>query len=202
MKININLIAFTKNQSNLSMKRTISVQRGTRGPKGRFEDSMIEEVFKLARFGMTNAEMAAFYEISDSTFLNYQRKYPEFNEAMQRGRVMDSLKVVASLHKQALGYTVTETEDAEHMTRSGERVTLHKTINTHIQPNVTAAIYLLKTRHGDKWMDIIKTESTKNVIFNIKQTDPEGFTVDELKYLERIGMKRLAEANAEDVHSN
>ena len=176
------------------MKRTkyLPKKHNKPGPKGYFEESMIEEVFKLARFGMTNKEIAEFYNISVSTFEGYQRKYPEFNGSLQKGRLLDSLKVVASLHKQALGYDVEEEQSNYKIDKQGNKtLTFQKTTTKHIQPNTTACIYILKTRHGDKWMDLYKAEfnSTNNVNVNIDFT---GFTDDELRILENIGMKQLA----------
>jgi len=164
------------------------INKSKPGPKGLFEESMISEVFQLARFGLTNKEIAAFYNIGISTFEGYQRKFPEFNQALLQGRMVDSLKVVASIHKQALGYEVQETEISEHLTKWGDVVKLKKVTTKHIQPSVTAAIYILKTRHGDKWMDIIKTESTQNYNINTK-IDLTGISSEELIMLEKLGMK-------------
>ena len=157
----------------------------------KYSSSMIEEVTRLARFGCSNEEIAEFYGITAQTFAIYNRDIPELYAALQEGRMLDSMKVVDSLHKQALGYVVTETEDAEHMDRFGNVTVLHKEVKKHVQPNVTAAIYLLKTRHGDKWMDIVKTEQTKNLNIMVKNVEFDDMSTDDLLLLKKLGISRI-----------
>jgi len=163
-----------------------------RGPKGKFQDSMIKEVFKLARFGHTNLEICEFYNIHESTFDKYRQLYPEFDMAMEKGRLLASLNVVASLYKQAMGYEVEEVTTDTYIDKEGnEKVRARKIVKKHIQPSTTAGIYLLKVRHGDKWMDVYKHEF--NSINNIKlSVDLRGINDEELKLMEKIGMRQLA----------
>jgi len=157
----------------------------------KFREEMIEETRSLARFGCEDEEIAEHLKISLQTFNAYKRDIPEFWNALQDGRLYDSMKVVDSLHKQALGYNVIEYEEAEHAMRSGEIVLLKKKITKFIQPNVTAAIYLLKTRHGDKWMDIIKTEKTQNLNIMVKNVDFSDMTTEELMLLKKVGINHI-----------
>ena len=157
----------------------------------KFRESMIEEAHRLARFGCTNEEIAEFLKISLQTFTAYHRDIPEFGKALEEGRMYDSMKVVDSLHKQALGYVVQEHESAEHMNRNGEIIILKKTTTKFVQPSVTAAIYLLKTRHGDKWMDIVKTEQTRNLNIMVKNVDFSDMSNEELLTLKKLGIKRI-----------
>lgn len=157
----------------------------------KFRESMIDDTRRLARFGCTNEEIAEWLKISLQTFAVYQHDIPEFMRALEDGRMFDSMKVVDSLHKQALGYVVQEHEVAEHVTRSGDIIELKKTTTKFVNPSVTAAIYLLKTRHGDKWMDIVKTESTRNLNIMVKNVDFSDMTDDELVMLKKIGIKSI-----------
>jgi hypothetical protein len=152
---------------------------------------MVEEVKELARFGMTNEEISEFFGIAANTWTKYMMEYPDLRAALEEGRLLDSLKVVASLHKQALGYVVTEFEEAEHLTKRGELVLLKKKSTKHILPNVTAAIYLLKTRHGDKWMDVVKHENQNVLNINIKNVDFSDVSNEELLMLKKLGIKRI-----------
>lgn len=161
--------------------------------KGKHEESMAEEVARLARFGCTNEEIAEFYNITIATFQRYERDIKEFRDALMEGRMLDSMKSVDSLHKQALGYFVEEEEEAEHVTRQGDIVTLKKKTKKWIQPSATAAIYLLKTRHGDKWMDIIRTEANQNLNITVKNVDFSDMSNEELIQLKNLGIKRIPE---------
>lgn len=161
--------------------------------KGKHEESMANEVARLARFGLTNEEIAEFYEITGQTFQRYLRDIKEFRDALMEGRMLDSMKVVDSLHKQALGYMVEEEVIAQHVTRQGDIVELKSTTKKYVQPSATAAIYLLKTRHGDKWMDIIRTEATQNLNISVKNVDFSDMSTEELIKLKELGIKRIPE---------
>lgn len=162
--------------------------------KGKHQESMQDEVTRLARFGLTNEEIAEFYEISIGTFKRYVRDIKEFRDALEEGRLIDSMRVVDSLHKQALGYYVDEKEVAEHIDRHGDIHKLVKKTTKYVQPSATAAIYLLKTRHGDKWMDIIKTEATRNLNISVKNVDFSDISTDDLLLLKQVGIKRIPES--------
>jgi hypothetical protein len=101
------------------------------------------------------------------------------------------MKVVDSLHRQALGYMVDEYEVSQALDRQGNIVQLEKHVKKHIHPNVTAAIYLLKTRHGDKWMDIVRSEATQNLNISVKNVDFSDMTFEELTTLKKIGIKHI-----------
>ena len=161
--------------------------------RGRYFSSQKDEICSLARFGCTNEEVASFYHISLSTFDKYIKEVPGLYDALQEGRMIDSLKTVDSLHKQALGYMVTEYEWAEHLTRNGEVVKLKKKTKKWVQPSTTAAIYLLKTRHGDKWMDVVKSEKTQNLNILVKNVDFSDVSTDELLMLKKLGINRIPE---------
>lgn len=154
---------------------------------------MPAEVRSLARFGCTNTEIAEHLHISEQTLAKYLHDIPELYKALQEGRMYDSMKVVDSLHKSALGYMVEEHEVAEHMDRNGRVRELKKTTTKFVQPNVTAAIYLLKTRHGDKWMDIVRTEATQNLNIMVKNVDFSDMSTDELITLKKLGIKSIPE---------
>jgi hypothetical protein len=166
-------------------------EKGNHAYPYKFREDMFDKVHHLARFGCTDEEIAEFFHISIQTLNAYKHDIPEFYGALQKGRLFDSMKVVDSLHKQALGYEVVETEEAEHMSRNGEIRILKKRIVKYIQPNVTAAIYLLKTRHGDKWMDIIKSEKTQNLNIMVKNVDFSDMSDEELLTLKSLGIKRI-----------
>jgi hypothetical protein len=159
----------------------------------KYTPTMIEEVRRLARFGLKNEEIAEFYKITLIAFEHYIREIPELYASLEEGRMIDSMKVVDSLHRQALGYEVTETEESEHMDRNGRIHVLKRSSTKFVQPSVTAAIYLLKTRHGDKWMDIVRTEATNNLNIMVKNVDFSDMSTEELITLKKLGIKRLPE---------
>lgn len=168
-----------------------------RGPKELYKTNNSEQVFELARFGMTDKEIAEFYDVSISTMESWKRNKPEFAYALYDGRLLSSLKVVESLHKQACGYDYEEKQNNYKYVinkETGEKekvLTFSKKLTKHMSPNVTAAIYLLKVRHGDKWADVFRADITNHI--KVSKLDMADMTNEELRFMEAIGMKQLTE---------
>lgn len=103
----------------------------------------------LAREGATDRQIAGRLGISEKTFYVYSNKYPEFREAIKRGKAPVDFQVENSLLKRALGYEYTETETK---TKNGKLVEERETVKQVI-PDTTAQIFWLKNRKPDTWRD-------------------------------------------------
>jgi hypothetical protein len=155
---------------------------------------MTHQVFELARFGMTDKEIAEFYGMNVNTVDNWKRTKKEFSEALQEGRIISSLKVIQSLYKRACGFYYTETHEEYKTTSDGIEVLANrKEIKKYSLPNVTSGIYIMKARHGDKWADVYETKITGNINFsNIPRPDLIGLTTNEKQLLKSISLKQLS----------
>jgi transposase len=127
----------------------------------------------LARQGRTNAEIAAHLEISETTFYNYLKKFPEFAEAVKRGKAPVDFDVETSLLKLATGYDATEIqEEAIIDAETGEEVkTKRKTVTKHVPPSVSAAMFWLKNRLPDNWRERQKDEQKHNINLHFDKDD-------------------------------
>lgn len=176
---------YSKTHTNLPKART--------GPKGFWSENILEQVFQLARFGMTDKEIAEIFMLNVNTIDNWKRTKPGFDKALQNGRLISSLAVVDSIHKSACGYTYDEEYYEYKKSPEGIEVLIsRKVIKRYMPPDMKAAIYLLKARHGDKWADVHKTEFSGSLSVAVKQIDLEGLTEDEKKWLKSISLKQLA----------
>lgn len=110
----------------------------------------------LAREGMTDAQIAAELEVSNSAFYSYRKKYPEFAEALRRGKFPVDTDVENSLLKKARGYSRRE-EYLENTTenRNGSTVEREKrrVVIRDVPPDTAAAIFWLRNRRPDKWRE-------------------------------------------------
>lgn len=126
-----------------------------------YKEDFPEQAYNVCReFGATVQQMASLFNVSIKTIEYWMRKYPEFKQAVQRGRDMfDSEKVERSLLKRALGYDyqyqTKEINSKQHIDKNGKIQTLHNqriiNSNTHTPPDVKACIYWLANRHPDRW---------------------------------------------------
>jgi hypothetical protein len=75
-----------------------------------YRKEYVEQAFRLALLGQTDAEMAAFFGIGEATLNRWKLAHPEFRESISRGKEDADSKVAASLYQAALGGgTITET---------------------------------------------------------------------------------------------
>ena len=137
------------------------------GRKGKYHDWLTEEgLTKLegwARDGLTDEQIAHNIGIAVGTLYDWKNRFPEFSEALKKGKEVIDIQVENALLKRALGYEYEETKvmvDADGKKRV-ER------IKKQVQPDVTAQIFWLKNRRPDRWRDkqeLETTENTKTVI--------------------------------------
>lgn len=127
----------------------------------------------LARQGLTNAEIAEQLQISTSTFYKYIKKFPDFGDALKRGRAPVDFDVESSLLKLATGYATTEIqEEAIIDAETGEAVkTKRKTVLKHVPPSVSAAMFWLKNRLPVNWQERQKNEHQHDVNLHFDKDD-------------------------------
>jgi hypothetical protein len=114
----------------------------------------------LARQGMIDKQIYKALGISHETFYRYLKIYPEFSEALKKGKSPVDTEVENALLKRALGYEYEETMieykppegGKDEKDKTAKPVAIKKTMKQVI-PDVTAQIYWLKNRRPDKWRD-------------------------------------------------
>lgn len=127
-----------------------------------------------ARDGLTDEQIANNLGISSRTLYYYKNKYPQFLQALKRGKEVVDVEVENALLKKALGFKETvkkaiKVKNVEY--KDGKR--LKETENVilvdeeqYIQPDTTAQIFWLKNRKRDVWRD--KQEVDVNADINYK----------------------------------
>lgn len=112
-------------------------------------------VQKAALLGMTDAEMADFLGVAESTLYLWSKEHPSFSEARKAGKAQADAKVAESLYRAALGGgTVTETR--EEVDAEGNPVV--RKVVKELPANVTAQIFWLKNRQPRQWRDKVVLE--------------------------------------------
>ncbi len=129
-----------------------------------------------ARDGLVDEQIAKNLGIHPSTLYEWKKRYPEFAEALKKGKEVVDREVENALLKRALGYEFeeikTELEDT-----GATKVT--KTVK-QVVPDVTAQIFWLKNRKPNEWRDKRDVEMSGNMGIN----NPfAGLTTEELKKL-------------------
>lgn len=85
-----------------------------------------------AREGLSNKQISKNLGINEDTFYEYKKKYPEFTEALKKGKEIVDFEVENALYKSAM---------------SG---------------NVTAQIFWLKNRKPSEWREKVEQQTINN----------------------------------------
>jgi len=152
----------------------------------KWRDENIEIVHRLALLGQTDAEIAMVFGVEPVTLSTWKNKYPEFYEALEKGRQLKLAEVAAATFKSAIGYDYEETIYTESE-KFGKTTTVYK---KHRAPNMYAAKFILAARARDKWTEKSETIHTN---INIAKLDLTQLSPEQLKLLESIQTKQLTE---------
>jgi len=107
------------------------------GRPSSYKPEYADQATKLCMLGATDAELANFFNVAESTLHKWKIDYPQFSEALKEGKELSDARVAHALYTRATGY---EKDDK------------------HYPPDTTACIFWLKNRRKDKWRD--KNEDT------------------------------------------
>ncbi len=115
----------------------------------------LEVIEGWARDGLTDEQIAHNMGISHDTLYKYKKRYPEFAEALKKGKEVIDRKVENALLKRALGYKYDEVKKEAILNKdTGEYEMVVTEIKTkEVKPDTTAQIFWLKNRKPDKWRD-------------------------------------------------
>lgn len=107
-----------------------------------------ELAYNYALLGVTDKQLAEFFDVAESTIHLWKLNHPSFSESLRGGKSTADAQVAKSLFKRALGFNVSE-EKKEDGTNGYKTTTTIK----EVAPDTTAAIFWLKNRQPEIWRD-------------------------------------------------
>jgi len=128
-------------------KKPVTTKR-TNGRPSKYKQEYDAQAAKLAVLGMTDTEMADFFEVAESTFHLWKKNHLSFSESIKSGKVVADSNVAASLYQKAVGFQHKEDKIFLHDGKPVIVPTMKK-----YAPDATAAIFWLKNRQPEKWRD-------------------------------------------------
>lgn len=140
--------------------RQLVEQKKKVGRKPLYTEWLTEEglalVNKWAEEGLINKQLAHKIGINVATLYEWQDRFPDFADAIKKGKRVIDEEVENSLLKRAIGYRYEEeTWGKNHL---GEMV-LVKRVKKSQAPDVTAQIFWLKNRNPKEWRDKVEIKN-------------------------------------------
>ena len=143
------------------------------GATGKHSDWLTEDGLKVvrgwARDGYSDIQIAKNIGISKSTFYDWKSRFPDFSDAIKKGRQPVIVDLEDALYKSGLGFEYKEV--VEEITRTGEgdnavEIKHRREVTRYAQPNVTALIFALKNLKKGKFKDrpVEEIERTDDVL--------------------------------------
>jgi hypothetical protein len=124
---------------------------GNKGGKGRetaYKNSFAKVVEKMCHLGLSDKELADFFEVSKQTLYTWKGKHPAFAEAIKRGKQVSDAEVANKLYKRAIGYSHKEDKIFIHRGKPVVVSTLK-----HYPPDTAAIKFWLTNKQKDIWKD-------------------------------------------------
>lgn len=153
-------------------KRVIAV-----GAKGKYAKWLLpDNLLRLqawARDGLSNEQIAHNIGINQDTLYTWIKKYPEFSEALSRGKEVVDIEVENALLKRAKGYDYIETTSeliADKNARNKAVMKVTKRVTRHVPPDVKAIVFWLTNRKPE-WRDKQEKELSGNIGINLVVDD-------------------------------
>lgn len=141
-----------------------------RGRPTAYLPAYAEQARRLAMLGLTDAEMAEFFSVSERTLNTWKKAHPDFLQSLKAGKIEADTHVATGLYQSAIGgHVVTETREQEGPDGSITRTTDTK----QVPPNVTAQVFWLKNRQPTRWRDKqeIQQDISMTGVATIEQLD-------------------------------
>lgn len=120
--------------------------------KGKYQRWLEPDGLKLlegwARDGLTDEQIAHNIGIRRDTLYDWKNRFPDFSNALKKGKEVVDIEVENALLKRALGYEYTEVMTEESEDGYKQRRTVKQ-----VPADVTAQIFWLKNRRPDRWRE-------------------------------------------------
>jgi hypothetical protein len=120
------------------------------GRPSKYKPEFAERVTDYCLLGATNQELAGIFKVRDTTIPEWIDRYPEFAEAIKKGREIADANVAKALYRRAIGWIQPAVKIVADAKTGAEHVVHYE---EHFPPDTAAAFIWLKNRQPHRWRD-------------------------------------------------
>lgn len=149
------------NKTKKVMTEEISTSNNPDGRPTLYRVEYNEQARRLALLGLTDGEMAEYFQVCEATIHNWKIQFPEFLESIRAGKVKADSDVALKLHDRAMGAEWEEQHpiklkrkfyNSDGKPEEEERVEIVK-VRKAAPPDTQAISLWLRNRKSDKWKE-------------------------------------------------
>lgn len=129
------------------------------GRPSKYREEYAEQARKLCLLGATDAELANFFEVTETTINNWKHDHPGFFESIRAGKVRADAEVADSLYKRATGEHIQLEKVVKKDDGSYEAIRYR----SYLPGDPTAAYKWLLNRRSQNWSDKQHVEHSGNI---------------------------------------
>jgi len=133
----------------------------------------LAQVRNWAEEGLINKQIANNMGINVATLYEWQDRFPEFADALRKGKKVIDVQVENSLLKRALGYQYEE--DVYEADANGDFVVVKRVVKTEA-PNTAAQIFWMKNRRPEEWRDKVDISNEHSGTIRIELGEQEKWS--------------------------
>lgn len=132
------------------------------GRPTKYQPAYAEQAYKLCLLGSTDADMASFFNVSESTINLWKLSHIEFSESIRDGKKIADMEVASSLYKGAIDRVVTKQQAIKvkeiKYNEQGKKISEAEKVEIveledFLPSDFRNAQFWLKNRHSDIWRD-------------------------------------------------
>lgn len=124
-----------------------------------YKPEYAERAQKLCLLGATDATLGAFFGVCRETILNWKKQYPEFKDALSRGKKIADIEVAASLYQATIDRIITVKQAIKckevYYDENGKRVEKERVeiveVEKHIPADFRSQQFWLRNRNPKQW---------------------------------------------------
>lgn len=157
-----------------------------------FKAEYVNLAYHLALLGATFEQMGNVFRVHERTVRTWVERYPEFKDALQRGKEQADADVANSLFQRAKGYSHPDVHFTTLRDKDGKGEVIATPTTKYYPPDVTACIFWLKNRQSANWRDVYRQEHTGadgKPITRRLEVDLSKLSDEELALAESAGLK-------------
>ncbi len=149
----------------------------------KWNSNKVEEGYNLSLLGMSDSEMARVWGVAVQTVDLWKKLYPDFKNALKRGKSPANALVAAALFRKATGFW-----EEEEVVKIYKGELLKETVRKYYPPDTEAIKYFLSSREREKWSH--RTEVV-NTNINLTRINLSDYSEEDLKAINRVQMKYI-----------